>query len=140
MFEDERGDHLALGCKARGTSVKGNDLWYRVDFTKSEWLSARHVRSVGAPMPWCADSKAVGQVTTATLSKRSGPSTSDNKVGDLRRGANVVLVCKAKSQSIKGNKLWYQTADRNWVAAKYIKNVGKAPVGATCRPNFRQHP
>lgn len=51
MFEDKRG--IALGCKARGTSVKGNDLWYRVDFTKSEWVTARYVDNVGRAPSYC---------------------------------------------------------------------------------------
>lgn len=122
--------YAGLVCKVRGTTVGGNDVWYLGDFGQTPmWLSASYI-SNQSPVPWCASSKAVGRTTTA-LTKRAGPTTSDKGAGSLHRGQRVNLVCKVESQGIRGNKLWYQTSDRQWISARYVDNVGQAPKYCT---------
>lgn len=118
---------VALACKVRGTSVGNNDIWYKLN-SRTKWISARFVRNVGRAPGWCADSNAVGENNQAIgLNLRAGPSTKDRVVGSLSANGRVKLICKVNGESIRGNKLWYQTTDRKWVTARYVDNVGRAP-------------
>lgn len=46
------GSDLTLRCKARGSTVDGNNLWYRLS-GKRRWVSARYVANVGSSPRWC---------------------------------------------------------------------------------------
>lgn len=122
-----KGDKIPLVCKVRGTTVGGNDIWYSVPVVKTQWVSARYVRNVGRAPGWCTDSNTVGRINQPALIKRAGPTTSDKRTGTIYLGQKVDLICKVKSEDIRGNKLWYQTADRQWITARYVDNVGRAP-------------
>ena len=125
----KRGEIYSLSCKVRGTKVGGNDIWYSLPPTPNEWVSARYVRITGSAPKWCDDSNANGRNSQGIgLNLRSGPTTKDKIVGSLPANAKVDLVCKARGETIRGNKLWYQTSDRKWVTARYVDNVGKAPA------------
>lgn len=122
------GDKITLVCKVRGTNVGGNDIWYSVPVVKTQWVSARYVDNIGRTPDWCTDSDAKGKNSQAiALNLRAGPTTEDRVVGSLPANGKVELICRAKGESVRGNKLWYQTSDRKWVTARYVDNVGKAP-------------
>jgi hypothetical protein len=39
----------------------------------------------------------------------------------------VNIICKLEGQPVSGNDLWYFSTDHRWVAARYVKNVGRSP-------------
>lgn len=60
------------------------------------------------------------------LSQRQYPSTDSSVRGYLRHRAQVGLVCKVRTQSVRGNSVWYLTRGERpaWVAGKYVTNSG----------------
>lgn len=75
-----------------------------------------------------------GVVTSATgLAQRVAPSTHLPRSGTaFRRGAVLVLDCHLNGTVVDGNQRWYKIHGRNaWVSARYVRNVGAAPVGCT---------
>lgn len=75
-----------------------------------------------------------GVVTSATgLAQRVAPSTHLPRSGTaFRRGAVLVLDCQLNGTVVDGNQRWYKIHGRNaWVSARYVRNVGAAPVGCT---------
>lgn len=75
-----------------------------------------------------------GVVTSATgLAQRVAPSTHLPRSGTAyRRGAVLVLDCQLNGTVVDGNQRWYKIHGRNaWVSARYVRNVGAAPVGCT---------
>lgn len=75
-----------------------------------------------------------GVVTSPTgLAQRVAPSTHLPRSGTAyRRGAVLVLDCQLNGTVVDGNKRWYKIHGRNaWVSARYVRNVGAAPVGCT---------
>lgn len=125
------GETVPLECKITGSKVAGNNKWYLLPGDSHgghEWIAARYVKNVGSAPGWCGTSQRfVGKATTA-VSKRTGPTTSDSTAGSLVKGGGVDIICKLESQKVSGNKLWYWTKDHKWVSARYIDNVGKAPI------------
>ncbi len=121
------GTTVSIICKVRGSSVDGNNLWYLLPPTLNEWVSARHVRNVGAAPGWCgSDERFVGRTIT-TVTKRVAPTTAAGATGVLTRGATVHIICKLPGQSVGGNNRWYYLTDGRWVSARYVDNVGRAP-------------
>ncbi|WP_207006440.1 SH3 domain-containing protein [Nocardioides aromaticivorans] len=75
-----------------------------------------------------------GVVTSATgLTQRVAPSTHVARSGTaIRRGAVLVLDCQLNGTVVDRNQRWYKIHGRNaWVSARYVRNVGAAPVGCT---------
>jgi uncharacterized protein YraI len=71
-----------------------------------------------------------GRVVSATdLTVRYGPTTASRAVGSLRPGQTIPLICKLRGTSVGGNDLWYALPPtlNEWVAARYVTNVGEAP-------------
>ncbi|QDP97947.1 hypothetical protein FOE78_20400 [Microlunatus elymi] len=126
----KRGEVFPLECKVTGTSVDGNNRWYLLPGDSHgghEWIAARYVQNIGPAPGWCGTAERfVGKAATA-VSVRRGPTTADGRVRTLGKGAGVDLICKLPSQNVNGNSLWYWTKDHNWVSARYIDNVGRAP-------------
>lgn len=125
-----KGATITIQCKVYGPTVSGNSLWYKL--ANGRWVSARYVANIGAAPRFCGDGhEYAGRVSSSTsLAVRSGPHTSNPKVSSAPRGATLAIVCKVDSQSIDGNRRWYQlTGDGGgqWVAARYVTNVGSAP-------------
>lgn len=60
------------------------------------------------------------------LSQRQYPSTDSSVRGYLRHRAQVGLVCKVRTQNVRGNSVWYLTRGERpgWVAGKYVTNSG----------------
>lgn len=113
-----------------GPTVAGNDLWYKLG--TGRWVSARYVSNVGAAPRFCGSGKEYqGKViSSGSLSVRSGPHTANAKVSSAPRGQRLPPVCKVDSQSIGGNKRWYHLVGDGggqWVAARYVWNIGTAP-------------
>ena len=121
------GKVIPLGCKVHGTSVGGNDRWYRLPGSDSEWVSARYVRNLGAPQ-WCGNGKVYSGRTTAVVNRRNGPTRAEGLAGTLGRGVRVGLVCKLRGEPVNGNSWWYETTGGHWVAARYVANVGPSPA------------
>lgn len=123
------GATVTIQCKVFGPSVDGNSLWYKLSTKK--WVTARYVANIGSAPRFCGDGKEyVGRVTTSVLNVRSGPNTANAKVSSATLGARLFIVCKVDSQVVDGNPRWYQlTGDSGgqWVAARYVANVGAAP-------------
>ncbi|TDD71278.1 SH3 domain-containing protein [Jiangella aurantiaca] len=125
-----KGATITIQCKVYGPTVSGNSLWYKL--ANGRWVSARYVANIGAAPRFCGDGhEYTGRVSSSTsLAVRSGPHTSNTKVSSAPRGATLSIVCKVDSQSIDGNRRWYQlTGDGGgqWVSARYVTNVGSAP-------------
>ncbi|WP_166350151.1 SH3 domain-containing protein [Phytoactinopolyspora limicola] len=124
-----RGAKVKIQCKVFGPSVGGNDLWYKL--SSGKWVTARYVSNVGAAPHFCGKGKTyVGKVLPSTLNVRTGPHTSNAKTSSAPRGIELVLVCKVDSKKVDGNPRWYQLVGDGggqWVAARYVSNVGAAP-------------
>lgn len=121
------GKVIPLGCKIHGTSIDGNDRWYRLPGADSEWVSARYVRNLGAPQ-WCGDGERFVGETTALVNLRVGPTTAEAVSGAVGVDTRVSLVCKLRGESINGNSWWYETKSGHWISARYVKNVGRSPA------------
>jgi hypothetical protein len=121
------GKVIRLGCKIHGTSVDGNDRWYRLPGSPSEWVSARYVRNLGAP-EWCGDGKPYVGQTTALVNLRNGPTRAEGLAGAVGRDTRVGLVCKLRGENVNGNSWWYETNSGHWIAARYVTNVGRSPA------------
>jgi hypothetical protein len=122
------GQVIPLSCKVTGTNVDGNNRWYLLPGSDSpEWVSARYIQNIGSAPGWCGnDERFVGR-TTATVTRRVAPNTADASAGSYAKGAGVDIICKASAQNIDGNKIWYWTTNHQWVSARYVSNVGRAP-------------
>jgi hypothetical protein len=123
------GKVIPIGCKVHGTSIDGNDRWYSVlgHEGPDEWVSARYVRNLGAP-GWCGDGKSYIGLPKGLVNLRYGPTRAEALAGSLALDGQVSLVCKVQGEAVNGNSWWYETSDGLWVSARYMKNVGKAPV------------
>jgi len=125
-----RGTAVKIHCKVFGPRVDGNDLWYKL--SSGRWVTARYVSNVGSAPRFCGDGKEYyGKViSSGSLAVRSGPHTANVKVASAPRGSRLYIVCKVDSQSIDGNRRWYQLVGDGggqWVSARYVSNVGYAP-------------
>lgn len=124
----KKGAVITLDCNLNGTSVGGNDIWYKVE-GKHRWVSARYVKNIGSAPIACtaADVPADrGARTTASMTERKGPSTHDRSTGHVGKGKKVQVWCKVTSQKIGGNRTWYQTSG-DWLSATYVKTGKKVP-------------
>ncbi|MFP5282719.1 MAG: hypothetical protein ACLGIF_04640 [Actinomycetes bacterium] len=86
--------------------------------------------AVTAAGPARAADGAEGKVVSKTsLSVRYGPTTAAHRVGTLRSGQTIPLVCKVRGTTVDGNNLWYLLPPtlNEWVSARYVRNVGAAP-------------
>jgi uncharacterized protein YraI len=123
----KKGEVIPLVCRLRGSSVDGNDSWYALPPTLNEWVSARYVDTGGTTPGLCGTDARYKGRTTATLTKRTGPTTAASSAGHLAKGASVSIICKLPGQKVAGNNRWYYLTDGRWVAARYVANVGAAP-------------
>ena len=57
------------------------------------------------------------------------PTSPAPRYGSYPDGARIGLVCKVRSVSIHGNKIWYlvRGSANRWVSARYVDNIGSAP-------------
>ncbi|GAB3926399.1 hypothetical protein GCM10011575_07530 [Microlunatus endophyticus] len=77
---------------------------------------------------------AKGRVTArTTLAERSAPSTHAPIAGKgYRNGQTIKLDCNLFGTSVGGNATWYKIVGKDsWVAARYVKNIGNAPIACT---------
>lgn len=68
-----------------------------------------------------------GQVVARTLPVRKYPTTYGKAVATLENGTSLKLWCKVEAVEVDDNRIWYNVLGGGWVAARYVKNVGKAP-------------
>lgn len=70
-------------------------------------------------------------ISKIDLTVRSGPSTSAKAVGSVKPGKTIPLGCKVRGTNVDGNNRWYRLpgddSGQEWVSARYVANVGKAP-------------
>ncbi len=119
-----RGRVLSLNCKVRGSTVRGNDLWYSVHSSDNQWVSARYVDNVGAAPRWCGDGLVRhGRVSASRLNLRVGPSLASDREGTLTRGRRVDVVCHLPGLARDGVVDWYQLAHGSWVSARYVTGL-----------------
>ncbi|MFI2186755.1 SH3 domain-containing protein [Streptomyces sioyaensis] len=105
-----RGKELAAGAGALAAAV-----------AVGATLFAAPAQAAPGPL------KPYGVVTAkAGLSQRQYPSTDSSVRGYLRHRAQVGLVCKVRTQNVRGNSVWYLTRSERpaWVSAKYVTNSG----------------
>jgi hypothetical protein len=123
------GTVIPLGCKIHGTSIDGNDRWYRLMGHEGpeQWVSARYVRNLGAP-EWCGDGNAYVGETTALVNLRVGPTRAEALSGAVGTDTRVSLVCKLQGETVNGNSWWYETKNGHWISARYVKNIGRSPA------------
>ncbi|MGH3491445.1 MAG: SH3 domain-containing protein [Actinopolymorphaceae bacterium] len=122
------GATISIQCKVFGPSVGGNSLWYKLSTTR--WVTARYVSNIGPAPRFCGDGQEYEGRAAAFVNVRSGPNTANAVVSSAPQGTFLALVCKVDSQVVDGNPRWYQlTGDGGgqWVAARYVSNVGSAP-------------
>ncbi|MGW5360945.1 SH3 domain-containing protein [Actinopolymorpha pittospori] len=122
------GATVSIQCKVFGPSVDGNTLWYKL--STGRWVTARYVANIGPAPRFCGDGREYEGRALSFLNIRSGPNTANATVSSAPQGTLLPLVCKVDSQVIDGNSRWYQlTGDSGgqWVAARYVSNVGSAP-------------
>jgi len=77
---------------------------------------------------------AKGRVIAKTsLAERSAPSIHAPIAGKgYRKGQVIKLDCNLFGTSVGGNTTWYKIAGKHsWVAARYVKNIGHAPIACT---------
>lgn len=120
------GTVVTIGCKARGEPIDGNRLWYRLGARR--WVTARYVANIGPAPAVCDGAEATGKVIARpALTMRDRPTTASPRRGSLGYGTVVEIICKVNGQSVGGNPRWYQLFNGNWVAARYVANIGFAP-------------
>jgi hypothetical protein len=69
-----------------------------------------------------------GRVIASALNVRSAPTTFARDVGTLRYRSTIGIQCKVYGQSVGGNGWWYKLSTGRWVTARYVANIGPAPV------------
>ena len=92
---------------------------------------AAGVGIIGAGTADAGAPRATGEVTAnGGLSLRSSPSLSTGRVGAVSKGQRLTLTCKVRGTNVGGNDIWYSLSGSRtkWVSARYIRNVGRAPV------------
>lgn len=116
------GSKVTLDCKVSGTVVHGNTRWYLVVAEgDANWVSARYVRNVGpAPDPCDPSDGTFSAKTTASLTKRVGPSTADPSAGTYAKGRTLRVRCFTDS-----GQRWYLTDTSRWVRATYLTTSPK---------------
>jgi hypothetical protein len=84
-----------------------------------------------APAPASASDTAKGVVVAkGGLIAHLRPSTHAPANYTFPNGSKVTLDCKVSGTVVGGNPRWYLVVaegDANWVSARYVRNVGKAP-------------
>lgn len=72
-------------------------------------------------------------VSSTSLVQRVAPSTHLPAAGTaLRRGTVVSIDCQLNGTVVGGNQRWYKIRGRDaWISARYVANVGPAPVACT---------
>lgn len=72
-------------------------------------------------------------VATGGVVQRTAPSTHVGTTGaGIRKGAVVTLDCQLNGTVVGGNQRWYKVHGRDaWIAARYVQNIGRAPVACT---------
>jgi uncharacterized protein YgiM (DUF1202 family) len=77
--------------------------------------------------------------TIAQVNVRKFPTTASKKIDSFKKGTTFEIQCKVNGPNVDGNRRWYLFKRVNkpgygWVAARYVKNVGKAPQ--ECKMGF----
>ncbi len=70
--------------------------------------------------------------TIAQVNVRKYPTAAAKKIDSLKKGTTFEIQCKVNGPNVDGNRRWYLFERKGnpaygWVAARYVKNVGKAP-------------
>lgn len=112
-----------------GTSVNGNNVWYRIQ--GRGWVSAAFVSEVSSGSNNTEQSINKEFRTTATLNIRSDASTSANIVGSLSNNASFRAVAQKTGTSVNGNNIWYRIEGRGWVSAAYVRENNTSSSSTT---------
>lgn len=112
-----------------GTSVNGNNVWYRIQ--GRGWVSAAYVSEVSSGSNNTEQSINKEFRTTATLNIRSDASTSANIVGSLSNNASFRAVAQKTGTSVNGNNIWYRIEGRGWVSAAYVRENNTSSSSTT---------
>lgn len=128
----KHGTKITIDCNLYGTNVGGNSFWYKLA-NRQAWVSAKYVKAIGnMPVACTAMHNAADRnaKSTASLTLRQAPTTKDKAIGSIGKGKAVDVWCKVSSQSISGNKTWYNVgngANGGWVSAKYVSTNKHIP-------------
>ncbi|MFE7311745.1 SH3 domain-containing protein [Streptomyces sp. NPDC057555] len=49
------GEVITLVCKVNGQNIHGNPRWYKLDWRRDSFASARYIEPIGAAPEWCRD-------------------------------------------------------------------------------------
>ncbi|GAA1913752.1 SH3 domain-containing protein [Streptantibioticus ferralitis] len=137
------GSLVTIRCKVNGEWINGNPRWYMLADKTHGWSAARYIRNVGPAPDWCLDRNDrrnqpnhnqhhyfQGRIIAhGGLNVRKQPTTHSHIIGLNPEGSLVTIRCKVNGEWINGNPRWYKLADKThgWSAARYIRNVGRAP-------------
>jgi len=109
-----------IGSLKRGASIKGELLengWIKFTMENGEvgYVSGKYVYLMDGED--CMDCEGSATVVCSTLNVRSGPDTSFDKVGKIKRGDTVYIV------SCDATHTWYKIIWNDahaWISAKYV--------------------
>lgn len=126
-FDSQQLDKLGMGTKV--TIKEISDGWYCVEAPNGRgkgWVSSGEmVMSNSSPEE---NSLNRGDVTTDVLNVRSGPSTDNTRVTQIRRGDTVTIINTSDTP-----EKWYEVILNNnikgWVHSDYIKITYNLPKG-----------
>jgi flagellar protein FlgJ len=136
------GTRLAVRCQVYGQAVSGqvrrSAYWNRL--TDGSYVTNAYVAwSPRAPfMPWCAGASAtVASVSTSgRLTVRSGPRTTNRKVGSLANGTRLVVGCQAWGSRVAGSvrtsPLWYRLGAGRYISAAFVRWAPGVPAVPYC--------
>lgn len=102
-------------------------------------VGAATVAALGAGALAATDASAAagysGRVTGQQgVNARQAPSTNTAFKGTIAKGKKVSIWCKTTGTKVGGNSQWYLLSDHRWVSARYVANIGAAPVECPATP------
>ena len=126
-FDGEQLGKLSIGAKVTVKEV--SDDWYRIEAPNDKgegWISSEE--AVINNNSSKKNSLKKGDVTTDVLNVRLGPSTSNTRITQIRRGDTVTIINTSDTP-----EKWYEVVLNNnvkgWVHSDYIKITYNFPKG-----------
>jgi uncharacterized protein YraI len=117
------GASLSVVCQSSGQKVRTTAVWNRL--TNGTWVSDYYVSTPSntrftRALPRCVYP---GQVTTDSLTARTGPGTSYAAAGSsLRRGSLAYVMCQKAGSRVATTRVWNKLRDGRWVSDYYVSN------------------
>jgi uncharacterized protein YraI len=117
------GASLSVVCQSSGQKVRTTAVWNRL--TNGTWVSDYYVSTPSntrftRALPRCVYP---GQVTTDSLTARTGPGAAYAAAGSsLRRGSLAYVMCQKAGSRVGTTSVWNKLRDGRWVSDYYVSN------------------